>query len=81
VKNTKTFTSTISPELLGWLNEYSKQTKQTRRELLEDAIIRYRRDIKRKEMKKGFKRILADVSVVEFAEWGMDDYSNIVKRS
>lgn len=81
MKNTKTFTSTISPELLGWLNKYSKQMKQTRRNLLEDAIVRYRKDIQRKQMREGFKRAAADASVIEFAEWGMDDYSRIVKRS
>lgn len=80
MKNTKVFTSTISPELLGWLNKYSTQTKQTRRELLEDAITRYRKDVQNKNMKEGFKRAAADASMSEFAEWGMEDYSNIVKR-
>lgn len=79
MKNTKVFTSTISPELLGWLNKYSTQTKQTRRELLEDAITLYRKDVKNRNIRKGFKRAAADAAMSEFAEWGMDDYSRIVK--
>lgn len=81
MKNTETFTSTISPELLGWLNKHAKQVKQTRRELLENAIALYRKNIKKENMRNGFKRASKDVSTMEFAEWGMDDYSCIVKYS
>jgi predicted transcriptional regulator len=81
MKNTDTFTSTISPELLRWLNKRAKQAKQTRRELLEDALVRYRKDVQRKNMRDGFKRAAADTSTLELAEWGMNDYSRIVKNS
>jgi hypothetical protein len=81
MKYAEKFTSTISPELLTWLTTRAKQTKQTRRQLLEEALIKYRKDIKKESMQKGFKRASKDISIVELAEWGMEDYLRIVKNS
>jgi len=81
MKNTQTFTSTISPNLIGWLNEYAKKTNKTRRDILEDAIVRYKKDVKRKAMADGFRRAVADTNMDEMTEWGMEDYVRITKKS
>ena len=80
MKHTETFTSTISPDLLNWLNKHAKQAKQTRRQLLEDALVHYRKNVKQESMKDGFNRAAKDISTLEIAELGMDDYSHIVKN-
>ncbi len=77
--NTVTFTSTIQPDILEWTNSYAEQTKQTRREVLEDALSEYRLRKTKKLLKDSFTRAAQDMDMQEMAEWGMDDYSNIVK--
>ena len=79
MKTTQVFTSTISPEIIDWVNAYAKKVKRTRREVLEEALLRYKKEVKQKQMRDGFKRAALDSDTLEFAEWGMDDYSDIVK--
>lgn len=79
MKTTQVFTSTISPEVIDWVNAYAKKVKRTRREVLEEALLRYKKEVKQKQMRDGFKRAALDSGTLEFAEWGMDDYSDIVK--
>ncbi len=74
--NTVSFTSTISPELIAWLDMEAKRQKRTRRDLLEEALIA----LKRTKMREGFARAAKDKDIVEMAEWGMDDYSEMLAR-
>jgi len=75
---TTTFTSTISPQLLTWMTEYATETKQTRRIVLENALTAYRTDETRKQMQADFKRASQDTETLNLAEWGMEDYLDIV---
>lgn len=77
---TATFTSTISPELITWLDRRAKAEKRTRRAMLEEAIKRYRRDVAKDALKEGFERVANDPDMVELAEWGMDDYAKLALR-
>ena len=77
---TATFTSTISPELVAWLDRRAKAEKRTRRAILEDAIKQYQRDIRRTALREGFERAAHDAEMTELAEWGMDDYSAITRH-
>lgn len=78
---TSTFTSTISPELITWLDRRARSEKKTRRAVLEEAIKRYQRDTTRNALKEGFERAARDSDMIELAEWGMNDYHNIVSRT
>ena len=75
---TATFTSTISPQLLNWMKEYSQKTNQTRRTILENALTQYKEEEIRQKMRADFKRASADKETVDLSEWGMDDYNKIV---
>lgn len=75
---TVAFTSTISPELISWLDKRARLEKRTRRSLLEEALKRYQRDVTRMQLKEGFARAAHDTDLIEMAEWGIDDYCNIV---
>lgn len=75
---TTTFTSTISPQLLSWVTNYANQTKKTRRDVLEEALNKYRTDEIRQRMQADFKRASKDKQTIELAEWGMDDYHEIL---
>ncbi|MDO8514647.1 MAG: hypothetical protein Q7S50_03830 [bacterium] len=78
MKTTTTFTSTISPELIRWMDSIAKSKKRTRRSVLEEAIKRYKRDVAREYLEEGFKRAANDPDVVEMAEWGMGEYAKML---
>lgn len=72
---TTTFTSTISPALISWLDGEARREKRTRRDLLEEALIAF----KRAKMREGFAHAAKDTDVIEMAEWGMNEYSRMVR--
>ena len=72
---TTTFTSTISPTLISWLDAEARREKRTRRDVLEEAII----TLKRAKMREGFSRAAKDADIIEMAEWGMDEYSRTLR--
>jgi predicted transcriptional regulator len=75
---TTTFTTTISPHLLGWMNDYAAKTKRTRRAVLEDALTKYRAEEIRERMRTDFAQVTKDAEILQLSEWGMDDYHKIV---
>jgi predicted transcriptional regulator len=81
MKTTLSFTSTISPKLIAWVDRRARAEKRTRRSVLEEAIKRYQREAERQALKDGFKRAALDADMLELAEWGMEDYVKIVDRS
>lgn len=76
----KVFTSTINPDLLSWLNDYAKASSRTRRDLLEESIKLYREQVIRQNMRDDFARANPKEQE-ELAEWGMQDYADIVKSN
>lgn len=79
MKTTVTFTSTLDPQLMKWVDHIAKSKKRTRRAVLEDAIKRYKRDLAREHLERDFKRFANDPDIVEIAEWGMKDYAQMLK--
>lgn len=71
---TAVFTSTISPTLLAWVAAEAKRTKRTRRDVLEDALARYQREMIRAKMRADFAREDPE-EMREWAEWGMKEWS------
>ena len=81
MKTTTSFTSTISPELITWVDKRARSQKRTRRAILEEALKSYQRDAVRNILKEGFARAARDADLLELVEWGMDDYKRLVNRS
>ncbi len=77
---TATFTSTITPELIKWVDSRARTEKKTRRAVLEDALKKYQKEIVRQNLREGFTRAAQDSDMFELAEWGMDDYANVVGK-
>ena len=75
---TATFTSTISPDLIAWVDKRARAEKRTRRAVLEDALQRYQKEVVRNNLREGFLRAAQDPDMIELAEWGMKDYAKIV---
>lgn len=78
MKTTTSFTSTISPELIAWVDKRARMQKRTRRAVLEEALKNYQRMATKDILKEGFARAARDADMIELAEWGMDDYTRIL---
>lgn len=78
---TRTFTSTIEPDLIEWIDKRARAEKKTRRAVLEEAVRRYKHEATSKTLKEGFVRAACNLDVIELAEWGMDDYVEMTSRS
>jgi 5'-deoxynucleotidase YfbR-like HD superfamily hydrolase len=78
--NSAVFTSTLSPALLDWLRGYSKEKGKTKRAILEEALVRYRRQEEKKAFAKSFKRAAKDPEMLIMAEEGLADYLEQIKR-
>jgi len=74
---TALFTSTLDKGLLTFLNTQAKKRKQTRRALLENIISEY----KGRYIKNAFSRLSNDADILDNAEWGMNDFSAIIKNN
>ena len=80
MKTAVSFTSTISPKLIEWVDKRARSQKRTRRVILEEAIKSYQRDAVRSVLREGFEQAARDADMLELVEWGMDDYKRLVSR-
>lgn len=74
MKHSIIYTSTLSPKLMSWLKDYSKQMKVTKKAIIEFALSKYMEESKRKELTDSFKRAAQDTEIIEMADEGLDDY-------
>ncbi|MFH1178434.1 MAG: hypothetical protein V1711_01785 [bacterium] len=81
MKTTASFTSTISPELIAWVDKRARSQKRTRRSVLEEALKSYQREDMKNILREGFARAVHDADMLELVEWGMDDYKHLVGRA
>lgn len=80
MKTTTSFTSTISPEIIAWVDGRARNQKRTRRAILEEALKSYQRDAMRGFLKEGFERASFDADMLELVEWGINDYKRLAGR-
>lgn len=71
-----TFTSTISPKLMQWLNDYTKKACKTKREVIETALKNYQIYQKKEDLRKTFIKANKNNEMEMIAEEGMDDFSD-----
>ena len=81
MKTTTSFTSTISPELISWVDKRARSQKRTRRVVLEEAIRSFQREATKNVLREGLARAAHDADILELIEWGMDDYRQLVGRA
>lgn len=79
MKNTSMFTTTISPPLLSWLDDYSKKHKVTKRFVLEEALLKFKNEERQKELAISFNEAAKDQETIRMAEEGLEDYNNQLK--
>ena len=80
MKNTITYTSTISAELLEMLNMYAKKFKVPKNQIIEKALKAYINRLKRAEYVRSFKYAKNDKEITRMAEEGLEDYLRIIDK-
>lgn len=74
MKTAITYTNTLSPQLMTWLNAYSSEEGVSKKVVIEAALTLYRIQSKKKKMVQMFKEVSGDAEMVGLAEAGLGDY-------
>lgn len=69
-----TFTSTLPDELLASLNTMANKMEMPKNKIIEKALSLYLDQLNRAEYVKSYKSAANDMSIVDIAEEGMEDY-------
>ena len=80
MSNTQMFTTALTADVLAWLKKFAKKHNQTQRSVLEEALKRYRFEMRRREFREGFKHAMNDPEMLELAEMGLDDWEEQIKQ-
>lgn len=75
----KNFTTTFPVSLLNWLDQTSNQLGVTKKEIIEQALEKWKKDFIRQEIRKSYQKTRKDPEMKFFAEAGMEDYFNQIK--
>lgn len=76
----KNFTTTFPLKLLQWLDETSKQLGVPKKEIIEQALEKWKKDFIRQEIRKSYRKVKKDPEMKFFAEAGMEDYFNQINE-
>ena len=71
-------TTSLSPEIISMLDDYSKKFKIPKSRLLEQALESYFEKIRKAEYIRSFKMAASDEETLLLAEEGLDDYLKIL---
>lgn len=74
-----TYTSTLSPQLMTWLDAYASKEGLSKKAVIEEALTLFQIQTKKKKMAEMFKRASGDPEMLDLAEAGLDDYSEQLK--
>ena len=74
-KKTKNFTTTLSHSAINWLDIVSKEIKQQKNEIIEDALRLWRREYIQKKISESYKNAKNDsewlkISNEDLGYWG-----------
>ena len=71
-------TTSLSPEIISKLDDYSKKFKIPKSRLLEQALESYFEKIRKAEYIRSFRMAASDEETLLLAEEGLDDYLKIL---
>jgi predicted DNA-binding protein len=80
MKNTVTFTSAISPEMITILNEYSKKLNIPKSQFISLAIKNYITELKKQEYIQSFKKVKNDSEIISLTNDGIDDFLELISK-
>jgi len=71
-------TSSLSPEIISRLDDYSKKFRIPKSRILEQALEAYFEQLKKAEYIRSFKAAAGDEELLSMAEEGFEDYLKIL---
>lgn len=80
MKNTATYTSTLSTDMMIALSDYSKKLNMPKNKIIEMALVNYLDELKKQEYISSFQRANQDKEMCEMAEEGMEDYVEMLNN-
>ena len=79
-RKTVTYTSTLPNVVMEEMVEYAKKKKISKNKVIEIALKKLLQEEIKNELRESFKKIADDPEMLEMAEWGMEDYSEQLKK-
>ncbi|MBN1924669.1 MAG: ribbon-helix-helix domain-containing protein [Prolixibacteraceae bacterium] len=73
------FTSSLPDSLLNSLNSKAKQLNIPKNKIIEKALKIYLDQLNRAEYIQAYKKVSHDISIIDIAEEGMEDYLKQIK--
>jgi len=70
-----TYTSTLSPQIMTWLDAFASKEGLSKKAVIEEALTLYQIQIKKKKMAEMFKEASGDIEMFDLAEAGLSDYN------
>jgi uncharacterized protein with FMN-binding domain len=77
---TPVITTTLAEPLVNWLSREVERTKRTRRDIIEEALLSYKRGVYRASLAKMAADSVVMAEAHEMTEWGMDDYAQQLQK-
>jgi hypothetical protein len=65
---------------MKWIKEHAKETKMTQRAVMEEAILKLKEDLERKEFEEGFQRVGKDPEMIGMANEGLEDWAELLNE-
>lgn len=78
MRNSITFTSTLSKDLVSLLDDYSKKMNTTKSKMINIAISNYINQLKKEKYINSFKRAKDDIEIKNLTEAGIEDFLQII---
>jgi hypothetical protein len=75
-----TFTSTLPEKVLHDLDKYANSLKLKKNKIIEQALLSYFEEKRRKEYIQSYKRAKNDADMIIMAEEGIADYLNLLDK-
>ena len=75
-----TFTSTLPEKIISQLNQYAETLKTKKNKIIEQALLKYFEENRRKEFVKSYKRANDDDEMMMMAEEGLEDYLKLLDK-
>jgi hypothetical protein len=72
--NNVTYTSTLSLDLMQWIESMVAKYHCSKKHLIETALLQYKEQTKKQELIATFKQASQDKEILSLAEEGLDDY-------
>ncbi|MCX6153013.1 MAG: CopG family transcriptional regulator [Candidatus Kapabacteria bacterium] len=80
MRTKRTFTSTISTELISLLDDYSKKLNMPKNHLISIAIGKYMNELKKQDYIQSFQKAKDDSEMKTLSEEGYEDFLEIINK-